>query len=273
MSDCTVYTGLSYEDYDKIDALRQSWLSRLADSPAHLKWHLDHTEEESEESDALKFGGAFDTAVFFPEEFARQYVVMPKFDRRTKEGKASVAAFEFDNTGKKFLSEREYQDVLAMARSVTQSKAAMSLLTNAEYQLTIVWTDDATGVRCKSRLDAYNGPLLTPFDLKTTRCVRAFRRSISDYGYHRQAAMYMEACKQAGLDAEHFCFIAVDKIPPFPVKVLRLSDLDIKQAWESCKKLLRTYRNCMIDNVWPSYPDRIEDIALTEWERAHLMED
>lgn len=273
MKGAQILKGLSYEEYEAIDAVRQSWLNKLADSPAHLKWHLDHRSDDEEESDALRIGTAVDTACFFPDEFARKYVAMPKVKRNTKVGKEFAAAFEFDNAGKTILTEPEYRDVLGMCRSITECKSAMGLLEGAENQLAIVWTDEATGVRCKARLDGWNEKLNTAFDLKTTRSVRLFRKSLSDFGYHRQAAWYTEACAQAGLAPEHFCFIAVDKTPPHGVMVFRLVDVDIAQAWESCKKLLATYRKCMSTNVWPCYPDVVQDIALPEWARLKLMED
>lgn len=260
-----IYENMSYSDYEKIDAVRQSWLGYLSDSPAHLRWHIDHVNEE--ESDALRVGSAVDTAVFFPEEFARTYVAAPVCDKRTKEGKAVYSQFEFENQGKTILKPDEFRDVVQMCSSICKMKTAMTLLASSLNQLVVVWRDEASGVKCKARLDGWHPVLKVAYDLKTSRNVRLFRKSLFDFGYHRQAAFYTQALHAAGLKPESFCFIVVDKSPPHGVMIFRLRDEDVRLAWLSCQNLLCTYANCMRTNTWPGYPDAIQDIELAEWMR------
>lgn len=258
-----IFENMSYSEYEKIDAVRQSWLNYLSDSPAHLRWHIDHVNEE--ETEALRVGSAVDTAVFFPDEFAKQYVAAPVCDKRTKEGKAIYSQFEFENQGKCILKAEEYRDVLAMCDSVCKMRSAMALLANSKNQLVVVWKDERSGVKCKARLDGWNESLSVAYDLKTSRNVCAFRKSLYDFGYHRQAAFYTQALNAAGLSPHSFCFIVVDKTPPHGVMVFRMKDEDLFLAWQSCQKLLSTYAECMRTNRWDGYPDLIQDIELADW--------
>jgi hypothetical protein len=271
MSDVKVYKNMSYEDYDKLPGLRQSWLNYLNDCPASLRWHLDHMSDEEEDTDATILGNAVDCLVTTPEQFDIKYCAGPDVKKNTKAGKEQWESFLFANPGKIVLKGKDFQAVNMMASNVMGMKTAKTLLDGAEKQLVIQWTEKLSGVLCKARLDGWNEKLKTGIDLKTTRSVRMFRKSLEDYGYHRQAAWYMRALSYAGLNPEHFCFIVVDKNPPYGVMVFRLVDKDIQLAWINCHTLLTTYQECKSSNTWAGYADEVQDIELMPWARERLL--
>lgn len=265
-----IYENITYGDYEKLPGVRQSELSKIADSPAHLKYHLDHRSEDVD-TEALRVGSALDALLLEPKAFNKHFVEAPDCDRRTKEGKAAWERFTFDNPNKTVLKKDEYQQVCDMAASVRKYKTAMTLISEATPQLVVVWNDATTGVKCKCRVDGWVNKFLTAFDLKTTRDISRFQWSIVDYGYARQGAFYLDALNAAGLNPQHFVFMAIDKTPPYGMMFFRLREDVIDVGRASYKKLLATYAECQLTQKWPCYPDELRDIGLTDYQKEKIL--
>ena len=115
------------EQYHSHPAVGHSGLVRIMRSPAHYK---DVLTDPPDPTPAMRLGTAFHTALLEPDRFGQTFVVAPKFDRRTKEGKAQAEAWDTENAGKTALTP-EY--VLPLQSSVGlrlpwQSSGAYSLI-------------------------------------------------------------------------------------------------------------------------------------------------
>lgn len=108
---------MSAEDYRSDGAFNRSQLFKLSKSPAHFKYALENPEVETP---ALAFGIAFHAYVLEKDKFDSEYIVAPKLDRRTKEGKALAAQIEA--SGKIPISEDAFAQIQAMAESVMSNK-------------------------------------------------------------------------------------------------------------------------------------------------------
>ena len=109
---------------------------------------------------------------------------------------------------------------LAMAAAVRSHQAAAELLRDGQAEQSFWWDDADTGLRCKCRPDWLNGA--TVIDLKTTTDASpaGFAKSCATFRYHVQASHYL-----AGLPAERFIFIAVEKVYPYAVGVYQLAGI------------------------------------------------
>ena len=77
--------------YIDSDYVTNSMLNNLTSkSPEYFK-HI--MENPLPPTSAMKFGTALHMQVLEPEQYDKHYVVMPKFDKRTKKGKEDFAAF------------------------------------------------------------------------------------------------------------------------------------------------------------------------------------
>lgn len=263
--DTGIYPGIPAAEYHGWDAASNSRLSRLLRSPRHLRAYLD---EPQEDTPALLIGRATHAAVLEPDVFASGFVCAPEVDRRTKAGKEEWAAFCDANAGREVLSPADHALCLALRRAVQAHPAASTLLGHAgDIEVSGVWTDHASGCRCKLRADKLCGSVGVVVDLKTTQDAgsESFTRSIFSLGYHRQAAMYIDGLRANGLDVEHFVFVAVEKTPPYGVAVYRLTDEAIDAGRKQLRSLLATYRWCTERDEWPGYSDDIQDISLPRW--------
>lgn len=258
-----IYYDLPFEEYAKAPGLNQSKLKVMKRSPKKFKHLLTVSREDTSD---LGVGRATHTAVLEPHKFNDEYVQLPEVNARTNEGKRLLEEFKQLNEGKSFLKADEYNEVFEIAGAVLSHPDCSRLLADTERELSIFWEDEATGVLCKARVDAWLKKARTIIDLKTTRDAGpAFSRGIWQYGYHLQAAWYFEAMAAHGLQPAHFIFIAVEKERPFDVGIYRLTDEVIQLSRQENSALLRRYAECERKDYWPGYTEGIVDIGIPKF--------
>jgi exodeoxyribonuclease VIII len=268
-----IHKALSFEDYRKIYALNQSKLGALKTCPAKFKYLL---ENEREDNEAFRLGRAIHAAVLEPDSFNAQFLALPPdLDRRTTKGKELYAALLADNADKTILKADEFNRALEIASSVRSNVHANQLLDGAHVELSCDWVDPGTEVKCKARIDAYNEGMAVVVDIKTTTDASrsGFPRKLFSYGYHRQAAWYLDALHAHGEAAKHFVFIAVEKEPPYCVGLYRLTDETLKLSRAENDALLRRYAECLSTDTWPGYTTGIEDISLPDYATQDMTEE
>lgn len=255
--------GMSADDYHAIDALGSSDVKRLLRSPAHFKAGRD---EPREPSDAQQLGTAIHLGVLEPERFEREVALSPKFDRRTKDGKAAAAAFEAEHAGKHLLSADDFDLVRRCVDAVHAHPAAGSLLQHGVPEVSLRWPDAVHGVACKARLD-WLRPDGGIVDLKSAidASPGGFARAIGQFGYALQCAHYQLGAEAVLAQAPYFAFIAVEKEPPFAVGVYVLDPESVEAARERVRTAYARYQECAAANAWPAYSPLIETINAPRW--------
>jgi exodeoxyribonuclease VIII len=99
---------------------------------------------------AMDFGTALHCAVLEPIRFSKEYIAAPKVDRRTKEGKATWAAFEADNADKSVMDADDFLTVQRMRESAWAHPIAKQLLSGQGHnEVGAVWVNEETGITCK----------------------------------------------------------------------------------------------------------------------------
>lgn len=254
-------------DYHAHPALGSTRLRELLKSPALYK------ENVRKDTPALALGSLVHTLVLEPETFPERYVVVPKIDGRTKEGKAQKAALEADP--------RIAVDGDTMAQASSCATSIMGhvvyrQIRDAQTEHTVMWDEtvewaDSDGVthtstvKCKARFDVV-GPWLV--DLKTCRDASpsGFSRSIGTYGYHIQAAHYLAGARASGMEPRGFLFACVETSAPYLAAGYLLGDPSLQQGDEERKDALAIYARCVHEDRWPGYnDDRIDVIDLPVW--------
>ena len=92
--------------YIDTEYVTNSMLNKLtSNSPEYFKYSLENPQPPSS---AMKFGTALHMQVLQPEEYNKHYVVMPKFDKRTKKGKEDFEAFTNKHMFKTVLSQEDH---------------------------------------------------------------------------------------------------------------------------------------------------------------------
>ena len=264
------------DQYHSHSAVGHSALVRIMRSPAHYREYVTNPPEPTT---AMVLGTAFHTALLEPDRFSQTFVVTPKFDRRTKEGKAQAEAWESENAGKTALTADQMDAIQQMVAGVKAHAGAAKLLSSGVAEMSGFWVDPETGIECKCRPDflAMGG---SPFagnidriagivDVKT--CVDAsaegFARAIATLGYDVQAAFYQDGMGALTGRTIPFYFIAVEKDAPYAVAAYKASDEMIEVGRAKYRAALQLLKWCRENESWPGYQPggEIETINLPRW--------
>lgn len=287
-----LFRGMPLADYHALPCASNSRLGRLKQSPAHL---LAYLTEPPIDTEATRLGNAVHCAVLEPDDFDARYCIAERCMIKTEKGAQckNMGSFWHSELGwacgthaKGFPAENvrivlkpdDYRVCLGVRDSVFKLSTARQLLTGeGEMELTAVFPAFDTDIIAKARFDR-TSPVIAGgvlVDLKTTRDAsrRAFERSIYSFGYHRQAALYLDGAAAVQLPAEHFVHIALEKEPPYAVAVYRLSEAAVDAGEQELTPLLTRYAACVESGVFPAYPDEVQDVALPSYAWAQIDED
>ncbi len=220
-------------------------------------------------SDAFAFGKAFHCAVLEPDVYRATYTVEPSFgDCRKTENKKARDEWRADNASRLLLEQDDATAIAGMVRSIAAHPLACKMLMGEGVsELTVKWTDPATGIVCKSRADRYIAGVRLGVDLKSTEDARAavFAKGVANYGYHRQQAFYEDGFAAVGAPLDGFVFVAVEKRAPYLVAVFNLEDEDVMDGRRENRAHLSLMAECVERGEYPGYPQTIQTLSLPRW--------
>jgi len=129
------------------------------------------------------------------------------------------------------------------------------------------WYDKETGRLCRSRIDFFNEGHGLAIDLKTAASAgyTDFCRAVVDYRYDVQAAMYTEGLKRVGVPVKAFCFVVVEKKPPYAIGIYTLDPQARHIGYVKWRQAMRTFDECKTADKWPSYPSEVRELILPPW--------
>lgn len=267
---CTLAEYLSYP------AVGSSALRTLINrSPAHYLYDLEHPKESTP---SQLFGTAVHQAILEPKYFKEKMIVKPIFEGFTKKGELTTnenctevrektEQWFMQNFDKTILTQEQFETVQGILKSISGHKQAAKLVSSGHAEESLFWTDTETGLQCKARPDFIReGHILV--DVKTTldASYRCFQGDIAKYGYHIQAAMYLDAATAVfNKRFDTFIIIAVEKEAPYAVQCFQLDENIIREGQELYYGALKTLKKCQETGIWPAYGDQLTPIALPSW--------
>lgn len=302
--DTGIHSGISFETYSAIKAANNSGLTLVERSPLHyFAQYIDPRREPRTETPAMKLGRAIHTAALEPHQFARRYHLEPipedfpgtlvsaddyraacaSLGIKPPSTKAAMKTllmatpnppvFFEDIAGQieskfELLSEKQMEACEGIAGNVRKSDAAMTLLSDGKAEEVAVWKDPETGVLCKARLDWLSSDRNVIVDLKSTTDARPekFKRSIQEYGYHRQVAWYLDGVEYAsGTRPGVFAFIVYESTAPYAAAYYYADQEMITIGRRENRILLRSYADCLASGKWPGFPEELREISLPAW--------
>lgn len=264
------------KEYRQHEGISRSELWRLRESPEKFKWAQEHPEPPAP---ALVFGQAVHKLLLEPETFDDEFIVWDNsIKKTTTAGKAAWKEFEQSIGEKTVLNMYDSGQTFGYLTALNMTTAAKNApfvdkLLNGEHEKPLFWADEMTGEACKVRLDCLTeiDGRLTVIDYKTTTnaSTHKFNRSIFNYGYHFQAAMYCEAVKQALKLGEmpDFIFIAQEKAAPYAINVVTVPEDVVLNGYDVFRELLGIYHECKETGCWYGYNG-----AFNEPNEAYLLE-
>lgn len=277
-----IYENVSFETYCEWDAVNQSRLKLLERSPEHylLTGHGEVTK-------ALEFGELCHVGVLEADQVSERYRVLPAFEddeanltstgkkpkdpRRTTYYRNAKAEFEREaaRDGLRVATEADIKVVRNMVECIQRNTQAVQYL-NGKREVSIVWNDPSTGVRCKARIDVVTDDGLTDFKTCPDPAHHEFERSIWKYGYHRQAAWYCDGWEVLTGERLPFRIVACGKEAPRQCCAAEMDSVSVDIGRAENKEALAHLVQCRKSQHWPGYanpecwglPDHVIDRAL-----------
>ncbi|MFC7929133.1 PD-(D/E)XK nuclease-like domain-containing protein [Streptomyces cinereoruber] len=252
-----LYPDLPAEEYHaQRTSLSSTGARTILKAPALYRYEQDHPQSRR---DTFDFGTAAHRVVLGD---GPELVAIEANDWRTKaarEERDEVAA-----AGGVALLAADYDRVHEMADAIRRHPIASALFApgSGRPEQSMFWRDEATGVMRRARADwlpnPRNGRLVVP-DYKTTVCAHpeALARTVETYGYHQQAAWYLDGIRALELDEKPaFLLVFQEKTAPFLITVVELDLVTLRIGAAKNRRALNTYRACVESGHWPGYvPD------------------
>lgn len=273
---------LPRESYDSLKSeLNWSTAKELGRSAAHFKYALEHKYESTDLQargiaghvatlEPRKYGGkVYDALDVSTAADGTLYSVWPK-----ENGKRGTKAWDGAESlcnlrGQRLILQKDHEWCVAIAAAVHAKVAARPLLVGRR-EVTLRWKQTASAMaggssftwRLKGRVDqlVYQGQQLVGVaDLKSTRdaSIDGFMKQVAMYGYHAQAAFYVDGVRECtGLLVPYY-WIAVESEPPHCVTVIEASDQVLALGRDIYCEHLELFRRCTERNEWPQYAEGI----------------
>lgn len=236
-----------------------SSLKEFAKSPQHF---VGYCIGEKKVTDAMNLGTLVDAMVFYDEDyFQNHFLVMPKVDRRTKDGKETfekyMAIIEANRKeGKKMtlVDVADYELAKRLKENLFKNEQSSVLLNEMTIsQKYLEWTDKESGIVCCGLFDAASSETKKMLDLKVPGSINIENpvRHYLDMKYHIQAPMYIDGyVRNSGVFISEFYQVQVESSIPNGVAVFRIADELIEYGRNEYKFLLMKMKHCRENNLW-----------------------
>ena len=246
---------ITNEQYHSSAGISRSGVMEFKRSPKHYWYkYLNPNYVSKPQTAAMIFGSALHCYILEPEKFKKEYAISKNFDKRTTAGKQAYAQMLAESAGKMLIDQSDFEIILGMAESVNSDPQAKGLITDAQYEKSIYWTDEETGLLCKCRPDIMHENFIV--DLKSTldASPKAFQRSFYGYGYALQLGMIHEGIKAVtGKSIFNFIDLAVEKDAPFCPAIYPIDEYTLQFGIDEFHYYLLRMKECFDSNQWPSY--------------------
>jgi len=280
-----IYYDIPFDEYLKIDAFSKSMVDPILKSPLHLKHKI---EEGFKASNIMVFGSLVDTILTEPERLEKNFFILPETYTDAKGNQkpwhpnsntCKKILQEAAESGKACVKQPDIERASAISLAVHKHKTASEWV-KGKKQVTIIWTDPETQVKCKGRIDLYlEGERL--IDMKVTDDPHpvAFSRTATYLKYHVQAAMYLMGlyCAEVGKYAEDwnmpFSFIAAEANKPHDVMAYNMTQESLDAGKFVFQEAVRLYADCKETGTWNGRSQFAEDLSIQQWAIHKILYD
>jgi len=252
-------------------AVSHSMLEVFSRSPRLFQGRfVTQTIEPDPPTPELLLGSVVHTCVLEPERLEEDYVIC---EAKTRAGKLwDAAAQDAASSGRTAVLESVVHQSHRIAEAIHSCQRAQSMLAaDGPVEESLRW--QRGDVACKLRADKIInderfGGWIGVVDLKTAAdpSKEAFERAAASYGYHRQAAWYIDGIEATYELPAVFYWIVIGKSEPFDVCVYKASDAMLASGRAQNTALLERLEMCFTTGEW-LLPEQAEltELNLPKW--------
>ncbi len=173
------------------------------------------------------------------------------------------------------LLRKEHDELKALTAAVHADPVAAALLETGTAEQSLFWIDELTGTWLRGRLDWNRPGLIVDFKTTTSCDTDSLERAIHTYGYHQQAAMYVDGAKAAmHLDEDPaFVFLFAEKTPPYLVRAVELTAVALRIGRDRNREAIDLYTHCKATDTWPGYSSDIDTVSVPAYIENTYLKD
>lgn len=257
------YFGARYVSHHSLEVFRKSVPNY------HRRFVLGEAAEDQDKA-YFDIGKAFHCLLLEPERFDDKVTICPEELRRTwkEEGRKLEAYRAKTGPYKAILTPAEWKQVSDMAEACMRNPAVADLLGPKGYvEQPFRWIDRTTGLALKGRTDKVSDEAIIDIKTATYIDLESFGRSVVNYGYHRQAAMYAVGVFNPAVRPlfevngvcpivprrRRYVFVVVGKTEPYESVVYELDPAALKLGDRQNEADLNRLADCYRRDRWESY--------------------
>lgn len=248
---------MSDKEYFAVDALSNSDFRLLKESVLHYQ----HKELFPLSGSSLTLGSAVHKLVLEPQSFNNDFIIEDfegaDLNKNTKAYKEAKAKWLESVEDREVLSIDTFKQVEKMAINVKAIAGGLLQSGIAEH----AFFSEFDGIPVKCKADYYIESAGVVIDLKTTKSIKDFKKSILDYGYATQSAFYTDVITSLGKRADRFIFILVETTAPYMVSVQEMSFESIEEGRAIYSELIQTWKDYKKDKI----VNVVKITGLPEW--------
>lgn len=266
-----IYFDLDINDYHGNDTHISSTIIKEAKkSMKHFEYYMN---KEKETKSFFDFGNAFEICLLDKNRISEKIAIFdhmerPEIDKNfnSKLNKEWKEKFYYENKEKYIINYdggESLRTIEGMLEACKSDRVINSALSNIEYQASLFWTDQATGLKLKTRPDVVRMKRNTIIDVKT--CISAnphdFARQAIKFDYPMQAITQIEGCIQSGYmeSVDSYFWLAVEKNEPYQAVLYEFELDDQKQAREMLYYTLRKIKRAYDEGEFKGYQEMADN--------------
>lgn len=234
------------DDYYSIPALSSSGINAFYKSPLHF-WRespFNPNRIVRQETPSMIFGSLCHALVLEPE------TIKPEKFTTKKEKEAYAAA-------------------VIMRDALFRNSGVRKLLKEGSPEKPLYWEN---GISCKAKLDYYRNGLIVDYKTTTSVTPEDFAKSIVNFGYHRQAAWYMEGVEKiTGERPVGFVFIVQEKELPDAIGIYSIEPEALEVGKEENEHAISVISERLITGKWSAFPETIKPMQLPAWYKSKAI--
>jgi hypothetical protein len=271
-----IYTDISIQDYHANKThLSSTGIKMAKKSLALWKWMQSRPQEFKQHFD---FGNSFEIALLDRDNFEKFVAIMQtenwiakaldekptlKVPKNSKCYQVEEEKFLKENEGKYIIPDvgpQSFEYLEYMLESCHKDAVIQKLISNTEYQVSLFWTDDQTGINLKTRPDICKRKKNVIVNLKTIAdgSPDSFSKDLAKYEYPLQGAIEIRGCQQTGLmeKVDNYFWLVVEKEPPFNATLYEFDHSDQRYSMDELEYLLSKIKRAREEDKYPGYGDR-----------------
>lgn len=270
------WLNLTHEDYhQRTDSVHSSSLKYMAKSA----WAYRHQMmNRKPPTPAMKFGTLAHNCILHGQEFLKRYVVMPKFEGLTLDGKmssqskaAKEAKYEWIMSlpeGSEIVTQEEQDKILWMVDSFMSNQFAVELLRGATPNVQAEWRDSTTGLLCIMEADLTNHGHSTLVDYKTVADSDwfSFSKTIETLRYDLQHSHYEDGIEAVtGKRPTHGAWITTESGNNFETRVHEVPLLYKVSGRHDKRRAMQGIRDFIKTGLYPQSQTVLEEVSPSPW--------